>query len=90
MEVFEQVVSREKPVRRLSITLGNVVESDASGLQMDLFTDPAEQERELRRQQAINAVRAKFGKNSVLRAMDLLPQATARERNEQIGGHRSG
>lgn len=90
VEVFEQVVSREKPVRRLSITLGNVVESDASGLQMDLFTDPAERERELRRQQAINAVRAKFGKNSVLRAMDLLPQATARERNEQIGGHRSG
>ena len=89
-KVFKQAVSPNKPVRHITITLGDVVTSDASGLQLDLFTDQAESERELKRQQAINAVRAKFGKNSVLRAMDLLPNATARERNEQIGGHRSG
>lgn len=88
--VFEQVVDPQRGVRHITVSLNDVVESGASGLQLDLFTDPAAQERELRRQQAVNAVRAKFGKNSMLRAMDLLPQATARERNEQIGGHRSG
>ena len=46
--------------------------------------------REHRRLEAVNAVRQKFGKNAMLRAMDLLPDATARERNRQIGGHRSG
>ena len=90
VEVFKRTVDPNKPVRHITITLGDVVESEASGLQMDLFTDREKSERELKRQQAINAVRAKFGKNSVLRAMDLLPNATARERNEQIGGHRSG
>ena len=90
VELFARVASRERLVHRLSVTLGNVLASDTSGLQLDLFADPQEQEREQRRQQAVNAVREKFGKNALLRAMDLLPQATARERNEQIGGHRSG
>jgi DNA polymerase V len=35
-------------------------------------------------------VKRKFGKNSLLKGVDLLPEATARERNLQIGGHRSG
>ena len=90
VKLFARVVDSERPVHRLSISLNDVVAEDASGLQMDLFADPAAREREHKRQQAVNAVRAKFGKNSLLRAMDLLPQATARERNEQIGGHRSG
>ena len=90
VSLFGQVVSRNRMVHRLSVSLNDVVPQDASGLQLDLFADPAAQEREQRRQQAVNAVREKFGKNSLLRAMDLLPQATARERNEQIGGHRSG
>jgi DNA polymerase V len=38
----------------------------------------------------MNAVRDQFGKNAMPRAMDLLPNAMARERNRQIGGHRSG
>lgn len=90
VSLFGQVVSRNRMVHRLSVSLNDVVAQDASGLQLDLFADPAAQEREQRRQRAVNAVREKFGKNSLLRAMDLLPQATARERNEQIGGHRSG
>ncbi|MDO5119673.1 MAG: DNA repair protein [Coriobacteriales bacterium] len=90
IDLFGQVVSRERLVHRLSVSLNDVVAQDASGLQLDLFADPAAQEREQRRQRAVNAVREKFGKNSLLRAMDLLPQATARERNAQIGGHRSG
>lgn len=88
--LYDRVTSHDKPIHRLGLTLGDVVAQDAKGLQLDLFADPEAQEREHRRQEAVNAVRAKFGKNALLRAMDLLPEATARERNAQIGGHRSG
>ncbi|MBR3317853.1 MAG: DNA repair protein [Atopobiaceae bacterium] len=90
MRVFDERVARDRPVHRLSVTLDGVVDEDASGVQLDLFADPEALAREHRRQIAVNAVKEKFGKNSLLRVTDLLPEATARERNMQIGGHKSG
>lgn len=87
--LFGSTVERDRPIHRIMLSLGGV-EEEGAPQQLDLFSDPEELARERRRQQAINAVRQKFGKNSLLRAMDLMPQATARERNGQIGGHRSG
>ena len=69
-------------------------------VQLDLFTDydaerakqeaeDAERARERRIQEATLAIKKKFGKNAILRAMNLEEGATARERNGQIGGHRA-
>lgn len=90
MRVFDERVARNRLVHRLSITLDGVMNEDVPGMQLDLFADADALERERRRQLAVSAVKDKFGKNSLLRATDLLPAATARERNLQIGGHRSG
>ena len=90
MRVFDEQVARDRPVHRLSVTLDGVIDDGAAGVQLDLFADHAALERERRRQLAVSAVKEKFGKNSMLRATDLLPEATARERNLQIGGHKSG
>ena len=68
--------------------------------QLDLFSLPEEMpekpetppeviEREQRRQEAILRIRDKFGKNAILRGMNLEEGATARDRNQQIGGHRA-
>ena len=68
--------------------------------QMDLFTDypAAEQEqkrekeaeeKERRLQEAMLDIRKKYGRNMILKGMNLREGATGRERNEQIGGHRS-
>ncbi|MDO4404290.1 MAG: DNA repair protein [Atopobiaceae bacterium] len=89
-QLYREITEQDRPVHRITLALGDVVPADDEGLQMDLFSDPAKLERENRRLKAVNAVRQKFGKNAMLRAMDLLPEATARERNRQIGGHRSG
>jgi hypothetical protein len=40
-------------------------------------------------QEAMLGIRAKYGKNSILRGMNYDPAATGRERNAQIGGHRA-
>jgi len=77
-------------VHRLSLTLDGVIDDDAAGVQLSLFSDPDALDRERRRQLAIGAVKQKYGKNALLKAIDLLPEATARDRNRQIGGHRSG
>ena len=68
--------------------------------QMDLFTDyaamqkeqekeAAELERERKMQKAVLEIKKKFGKNAVLRGMNLEEGATARDRNSQIGGHKA-
>lgn len=87
--LFEQVADRGRPIHRLTMTLSGVT-PEGTGEQMGLFQDGAQLERERRRQQAISEVKRKFGKNALLKGMDLLPEATQRERNGQIGGHRSG
>ena len=68
-------------VHRLGLTLGDVIHEDAPGIQPDLFADPDRLADERRRQEAISAVKKKFGKNALLKGIDLLPGATARERN---------
>ena len=68
--------------------------------QLDLFTDYAaleEQrrqeekalERERRAQKAVLEIQKKYGKNAILKGMNLQEGATARDRNRQIGGHKA-
>lgn len=68
--------------------------------QLDLFTDyaaeqakrekeDAELSRERKRQEAVLAIKKKFGKNAILKGMNLEEGATARDRNAQIGGHKA-
>lgn len=59
-------------------------------MQQSLFAGGEDADRERRRNRAILALHDRYGTNSVLRAVDFLPMATRRERNEQIGGHKRG
>jgi DNA polymerase V len=90
MRLFDDHARRGRRIHRLGLSMGGVVAEDAPGIQPDLFENAEKLSGERRRQEAISAVKKKFGKNSLLRGIDLLPEATARERNGQIGGHRSG
>lgn len=89
VDLYQRVADPDRPIHRLTMSLGGVVPED-SGVQMGLFEDGAKLERERKRQEAISAIKHKFGKNSLLKGIDLLPEATQVERNGQIGGHRSG
>ena len=44
--------------------------------------------KENRLQQALLKIKKTYGKNAILKAMNLLDGATARERNQQVGGHK--
>ena len=68
--------------------------------QLDLFTDytaqaqqraveEREEVKEKNIQHAMLDIQKKFGKNAILKGMDLQEGATARERNATIGGHKA-
>lgn len=88
-ELWPQIAGSGRRIKRIGVVLEEVEPAGDAGQQLSLFTDAAAEERERRRMRAVNAVRQKYGKNSLLKAMDLLPGANARERNSQIGGHRA-
>ena len=87
-KLYERIVDRYRPVRRMTLTFNNVM--DETYRQYDLFTDPAELEREHQLQKAMLDIKEKFGKNAILKGMNLEQSGTTRERNQQIGGHKSG
>ena len=86
--LYERIVDPYRMVRRMFLTFNRVV--DEAYRQYDLFTDPDEMERELQLQKAMLGIKEKYGKNAILKGMTLQENATTMERNQQIGGHRSG
>ena len=105
MAVFDRIADADLTVRRIGIAACNLIPEDEipqeGPVQLDFFSDPLEEEKkkeaeaaadakERKLQLAALALHGKYGKNSLLKAMNLQEGATAMQRNAQIGGHRSG
>lgn len=94
MELYARISDPQLLVRRVTISAAHIMPRGQSPAhcQMDLFAEPVDEaalEREHRRQQAVVSIRRKFGKNAILKGMNLEEGATSRERNAQIGGHKA-
>lgn len=87
--LYRRIVDPRYVIRRVCITCSNIVE-DRGVMQLSMFEDTSKQLRGKVIQEAMIGIRAKYGKNSILRGMNYGPAATGRERNEQIGGHKRG
>ncbi|MFU0827572.1 MAG: UmuC domain-containing protein [Lachnoclostridium sp.] len=87
LDLYDRIVSKGLKVRRVTLSANNLVEEKYE--QLDLFTNPAEQEKERKLQQVMLSIKKKFGNNAILKGIDLEEGATARERNNQIGGHKA-
>ena len=91
LQLYDRIVDPALQVRRIGITAAHIAdERTVQGEQLQLFEEPAEPDgRERSRQEAILAIRRKFGKNAILKGMDFEEGATTRQRNQQIGGHKA-
>ncbi len=105
MELYDKIVNKKLPIRRINIVANKLVDEHSvknanKYEQLDLFTDyeilkkqrekeNAESEREKRMQNTILDIKKKFGKNAILKGMNLQEGATAKDRNNQIGGHKA-
>ncbi|MCI2241137.1 DNA repair protein [Adlercreutzia faecimuris] len=85
--LYEEIVDPSKAIRRISLGFGNLVDEDMATY--DLLTDWEAEGRERRMQEAVLAVKQKFGKNALLKGTSFQEKATARERNTMVGGHRA-
>lgn len=104
MELFDRIADPALLVRRINLTAcrlgveGSVPEEGMD--QLDLFSDLQAQQkqkeeedaalaREKRRQKAVLQIKRRFGKNAIVKGMNLEEGATAMDRNKQIGGHKA-
>ena len=86
-QLFDRIVDRSRAVRRISIGFSDLVPEQQ--VAPSLFADVEAEAAERSLQDAVLAVKEKFGKNALLRGTSFKDKATARERNMQIGGHRA-
>ena len=102
--LFDRIADPNLLVRRLNLVACHILPEhlavrDTGFAQLDFFSDPeedarkeqqeAELKREKRRQQAVLTIKRKFGKNAIVKGMNLEEGATAMDRNGQIGGHKA-
>ena len=85
---YQEITARGVPIRRLTICFCDTRDEGCEGY--DLFTDWAKVDKEKAAERTVLEIRNRFGKNAVLRGINLNKAGTQRERNTFIGGHRAG
>lgn len=88
IELYEHIVDPRSPIRRINISCNHVIPEKYH--QYSLFDSDKFLERNRRLQKAVLEIKSKYGKNAILKGMDLMDSATTIQRNHQIGGHKSG
>lgn len=87
ISLYDRIVNPNYPVRRINITCNRVV-ADNGAEQLTLF-DEIDTDRNRILQETMLKIKARYGKNSILKGMNFQDAATTRERNDQIGGHKA-
>ena len=107
MELYDRIIDQNLLVRRITVAANHLTDETAEHaqkqenfVQMDLFTDYEELERQKQEkevkmkkeralQEAVISIKKKFGKNAILKGMNMDEGATGTQRNNQIGGYRA-
>lgn len=87
-KLYEQIVKPNTKIRRINITCNHVKPEEY--VQYTFFSNTEDLDRNRKIQKAILEIKKKYGKNAVLKGMNLQKNATTIKRNQQIGGHKSG
>jgi len=105
LAIYDKVVHKDLLIRRVNIAACNLIAEndipDEKPQQLDMFTDyealdrekqarKAAEEKERKLQRVTLSIQDRFGKNAMLKGMNLVEGGTTIERNGQIGGHKAG
>lgn len=101
LDLYDRIINKDLLVRRINVCAAKLLteeeaKKEAGYVQLDIFADygkieeeKKEEAREKDMQKAVLDIKKKFGKNAILKGMNLQEGATAKDRNEQIGGHKA-
>lgn len=84
-KIFDDTTLKNYPIRKIGYCFNNLVSENQE--EYDLFTDFERVKKEKNLSETVINLKRKFGKNTLLRAVDLTENATAIMRNKQVGGH---
>ena len=85
VQLYKKFAQPDGLIRRFNISANGIV--DECYEQYSFFVDPVVMEKDRQITRSANMLKSKFGKNAILKGIDLLEEATQMERNMQIGGH---
>ncbi|MCR5099987.1 MAG: DNA repair protein [Butyrivibrio sp.] len=88
VRLYEQTTYRDFPIRRVGLTCNNVIPEEFH--QFNMFENLEMLDKNRRIQKAVIELKRKYGKDAVLKGMNLMENGTTKIRNHQIGGHSSG
>ena len=86
--LFNEITDKNRLIRQISYSFGKIQPETME--QYDLFTDYEAIKKEKNLVKSILSIQDRYGKNALLKGLDLSEKATQRERNNMIGGHRIG
>lgn len=101
IELYERIINKDLLTKRIYLTANNVItEEEAKNQnnfeQIDLFTDYSKKKLESQKenaekqiQKAVVSIKNKYGKNAIIKGMNLQDGGTTIKRNGQIGGHKA-
>ena len=90
VKLYEKLVDPKLSIRRIGLAFANLVNDNNDKLmQLDLFssTNLKDENDDKKITDTVINIKKKYGKNAILRGIDLVDGATAQDRNNQIGGH---
>ena len=99
-KLYDSIIDKNMLIRKINLTVGNLYNEDDNSQkncyeQVNLFTNYEETKKENEKlqkekeiQKTIIKLKHKYGKNSIIKAMNLEEGGTTIERNKQIGGHK--
>lgn len=103
-ELYDRIINKKLLVRRVNLTANRLLDESEvsqreSAEQLDFFSSQeiteteserkAEREKERKKQEAMIKIKKKYGKNAIVKGMNLEEGATTMSRNRQIGGHKA-
>ena len=86
-KMFDQIVDKGREIRKIGYDFGHLLPIECE--QYDFFTDVNKIEKQKKIAKSVIKLQDKYGKNAVLKGLDLKEGATQKERNSLIGGHNS-
>lgn len=92
VKLYNRIVNKSAMIRRVNISCNNLTDTPVSFFQANLFEEISQKDiqKDNAAQKAIIEIKKRYGKDAILKGMNFEEGATTRERNHQIGGHKSG